>query len=117
MGTRPRVPFQSHRGQGELTMGTRETFDQIRDTIQKWLADVTSLDVVFAEQSDPRPRPPYVAFKMLTGLTKVGSLDEMKFDADANTFRIKGQRRFTVSIQAVGRADGPMSNQHRASDI
>ncbi len=106
--------------------GVKEAMNEYREAIQKWLSDTTDLVVVFGERSDPQPDKPYISFKFLTGLIKVGSQDEFVAAVKAQTgppavaekpAHVVHQRNITVSITAIGRYNDDPDKYDRASDI
>ena len=105
----------------ELSM--RKIMNGIQETIRKYLVAVyenegIEVPVVFAEQSVPQPpSPPYVAFKMLTGLIKTGTLDEQIPETDTTPYKVRAQRNFTVQITCVGKATEDNETTIRATDL
>jgi len=92
-------------------------FELINDAIFNWLhtalntqADASVLDEnnpdavpVFEAQSDV-VRPDgrlYCEWDFLSGITKIGSIDEL-VNATANTYKLRGQREFSISVNFVG---------------
>jgi hypothetical protein len=78
------------------------------------------LPVVIAQESDPRPAEAHVSFKLLTGLVKLGSSDELLVDKSNGIITLRGHREFTVAIEAVGNPVSPqddLETQIRATDI
>ena len=62
---------------------------------------------IFRAESDAiRPERLFVEFKFLTGLNKIGTRDEL-LNAAGNTFKIRGQREITVSVNVIG-VDAPI---------
>jgi len=85
-----------------LTPNTREKFNEIRAALYQWLTDIADVPVVIAEESDPRPSGPHLAFTILTTLVRVGGLDEHLPKTATREYTIRSQRTFTVSITAAG---------------
>lgn len=89
-----------------------DVMNEFRRVLRKWMEDTTNLEVVFADRSTPRPDAPYIAFKILTGLNKIGALDEIVREKLIDvgppevfeSLKVKGSRQFTVSITCVGKA-------------
>lgn len=92
-----------------------EKLKQIKLAIRDWMVDAFDGDVpvIYAEQSDPRPAPPYITFRFLTGLLKVGSRDDRQQVYDEPNDQLYhatcGQRSLPITIQCVGVADDPIN--------
>jgi len=98
----------------------KDIFNEIREIILAWLSEATDLTVVIEGESDPRPDPPFVSFKMLTGLVKIGGHDEQIAANATAPFTIRSHREFTISVNAVGKPVGnydDLSDKIRATDI
>ncbi len=98
------------------------TFEQLRVAIFDWLhqslnsqsfdlagvptvlpeGDENAVPVLRSEDDAIRPERLFVEFKLLTGLRKVGAIDELQYRATGDKFVSKGQREITVSINIVG---------------
>ncbi len=61
---------------------------------------VPNMQVVWMEQSAPRPKLPYVGLKIITGPKTYGD-DDMRQTAPG-IYSIEGQRAFTVSVNVFG---------------
>lgn len=99
---------------------TQQVMDGMRGIILAWLSSVVNYTVVFEQSSDPRPPAPYVAFKMLTGLIKYGNQDEVgndPADVSGRSFLVKGHRKCTIRIEAIGLATDDLTTSVRATDI
>lgn len=94
------------------------TMDKIEQGIQSWLETTVSYPVVFSGQNMVRPPAPFVSWKLLTGMIKIGSFDELYVNKNDLNYHLKGQRQFTALFEATGIAtDGTLKNRVRATDI
>lgn len=93
--------------------------NEIRDFLFKFLKGACpKYPVVFEDQHEPRPNGPYVSFKLLTSMIKLGALDERRWSAEDECFYRVGFREFTVSIKAVGSAlEGTKASGIRAINM
>jgi hypothetical protein len=58
---------------------------------------------VFSAQADViRPQRSYVEFDFLTTFVKLGTADELKWDATLGKFKLVGQREFTMTVNIIG---------------
>lgn len=78
---------------------------EINDFLFKWLSEtITKYPIVIEDQHEPRPLGPYISFKLITGLEKMGLRDEKYFDPVLGVKVMRGFRSFTTSISAIGQA-------------
>lgn len=61
-----------------------------------------AIPVIRAEDDQIRPDGPFIEYKFLTGLSRLGTGDEMSFNNTDDTFIAKGQREITVSVNVLG---------------
>lgn len=96
----------------------KKTIDKIDEGLQSWLESIVPYTVVKSGQNTVRPKPPFVSYKMITGMIKLGSFDELYVNKTDNLYHLKGQRQFTVLFEATGTpTDGTLASIVRATDI
>ena len=73
----------------------------IQDGIHRWCCSSTGLEWVWADQKAPQPLYPYGLLNVVSGLTKVGGLDERRTRCENGRIEqiITGPRYFTISFQ------------------
>ena len=83
----------------------------IRDAIFDWVRDYSLSNcfpslvenhILWADQDGHQPKPPYIALKIISGPTKIGSMDEMFMDETTNTLKVDGLRTITLNIEVFG---------------
>lgn len=75
----------------------------------KYVRTITDLEqdkIIFSEElarrDGPRPKPPFVTIKILSGPTPIG-IDELRLkDGETDKFQLQGLRQYTVGLQAFG---------------
>jgi len=87
---------------------------QIKLDIYDWFKNNSEFDassIIWANQSAPQPSPPYLTMNIISGPDEVGT-DEVVYDVDSESTKVRGLRTFTLSLNSFGRD----SNQY-LSDI
>ena len=69
--------------------------------IIKWARDQSGQIAIWDKPNQPRPEPPYISVNNITGPVKVGGKDALEV-IDNQTYRLTGQRSFTLSVNAYG---------------
>lgn len=100
---------------------TKTKFDEIRETIRRWAADILDDDdaVVHAKESDPRPSGPHVSVGILGDPIRIGRNAERKTDSTTGRETTISHWEFMVSFMAVGcpNAGNDIEDKIRAEDI
>lgn len=60
----------------------------------------SSIEVIFEDPNAPRPQPPYISLRALTGSVKIGGRDDARYED--GVMKTQGQRRFTLQVKAFG---------------
>lgn len=86
-------------------------FDPIRNAIFDWLhtavngslveGDANAIPVIRAEDNELRPTSGFIEYKFLTSFNKVGR-DEVFYNSTENSFSVRGQREFVISVNIIG---------------
>jgi len=76
-------------------------WDEKRQAIIQWLEKVSGVTAIFEDQDAPRPTPPYITVKIISGPIRVGH-DETRVRENNTIVDIVGQRQFTVSVTSIG---------------
>lgn len=85
------------------------TRNDIENAWWKYVRSMTNLDqdkIIFSEEltrkDGPRPKPPFITIKILSGPTPIG-IDELRVkEGFTDKFQLQGLRQYTVSIQSFG---------------
>lgn len=77
---------------------------EMEDGIQEFLVAASEYpedQVIWADQTAPRPPYPYISINVISGPNKIGTLDEQKFEAPT-TMKTRGVREMTISCNVYG---------------
>lgn len=106
---------------GQITLN----FDPIRDAIFDWLhaslngtleeGDANEIPVIRSEDNQVRPKTGFVEYKFLTSFLKIGR-DEVIYDEDNTTFKVRGQREFVVTINVISSKDPDQPSYNKAAE-
>lgn len=94
------------------------TRQQIETAIYNWVKAETGLaNVIFVNQDGPRPAIPYASIEFLNPALRVGSIDEIRFQAgdtpDEDEFVQTGLRTSLVSLNIFGEGANDLMSKLR----
>ena len=64
--------------------------------------DANAIPVIRAEDDQVRPNRLFIEYKFLTGFNKIGERDQLRYSESDGSFKLKGEREFTVTVNIVG---------------
>lgn len=91
--------------------------NDIQDAIWTWLhealntkadfsvlpeGDPEAVPVLRSQEGAPRPQRTFCEFDFLTNFTKVGLADELLYDSVQDSFKLRGPRDFSITVNFVG---------------
>ncbi len=88
----------------ELAKVIKDKMDETRAAVRAWLQASVPQGWTIVDQNQyvPRPKPPYVSFGFLGGMTKLGRADSFPYDKRLHAFKVRMHRQATLSISAFG---------------
>lgn len=78
------------------------TFETARELARKWFADAAELEVVLADQADPKRAKPYGTLRVISGPIGLGRDQTNPSIDDPTKFVVSGQRRMLVALTVYG---------------
>ena len=81
-------------------------FETVKTSLYNWAVSVvpSGMPVIFWQQNAPRPNVPYITLFLNTVIAINQDWTEETTDIDGNA-KMKGDRQFTLSVQAYGGSD------------
>lgn len=70
--------------------------------------DADAVKILKAKTGAIKPDSTYIEFDFLTGMLKKGHQDELLFDEENDSFKLTGQREFSVTVSAFGESANEM---------
>ena len=78
-------------------------FDWVRDySIDGCFPSLRENHIIWAEQNEFQPTPPFITLKLISGPNEVGNNDELKFNEATQDFSTDSMRSITLNIQVFG---------------